>query len=68
MIITVPSPLVDYIIHFLKLIKVVDGMSEEQHYGLLPKETIPVFEKAGFRLVVKRKFEFGLNNVFVFEK
>jgi 2-polyprenyl-3-methyl-5-hydroxy-6-metoxy-1,4-benzoquinol methylase len=67
-IITVPSPLVDHIINFLKFLKIVDAMSIEEHHGFSPKQVIPLFEKAGFKLLFHKKFELGLNNLFVFEK
>lgn len=68
MIITVPSPLVDHIIHLLRFLKIVDAMSIEQHHGFLPKQVVPLFQKAGFKLLLARKFELGLNNLFVFMK
>jgi 2-polyprenyl-3-methyl-5-hydroxy-6-metoxy-1,4-benzoquinol methylase len=67
-IITVPSPFVDYILHFLKFFRVIDAMNPEQHYGFRPKNTTSLFSENGFRLVLHTKFEFGLNNLFVFEK
>jgi 2-polyprenyl-3-methyl-5-hydroxy-6-metoxy-1,4-benzoquinol methylase len=67
-IITVPSPIVDYILHMLRFLRVIHGMSVEQHHGFKPGDTLPLFEQAGFNLVRHKTFEFGLNHLFVFEK
>jgi SAM-dependent methyltransferase len=68
LIITVPGPMVDRIIEALTTIRVLDGMSVEQHYGFDPKLTIPLFEDAGFTLTVSKKFQLGLNHLYVFAK
>jgi 2-polyprenyl-3-methyl-5-hydroxy-6-metoxy-1,4-benzoquinol methylase len=66
--ITVPSPLVDLILHILRFFRIIDAMSPEQHYGFKPKEVLPLFHRAGFKLLIHKKFELGLNHLFVFEK
>jgi len=67
-IITVPSPLVDYINHTIRFFGLMDAYSLEQHYGFKPKHTQGIFEKAGFEKVLHKRFELGLNNIFVFRK
>jgi predicted SAM-dependent methyltransferase len=67
-IITVPSPKVDLILSGLKIIRLVDGMSLEEHYGYNPRDTETIFDKDMFKLVHHSRFQLGLNNVFVFEK
>jgi 2-polyprenyl-3-methyl-5-hydroxy-6-metoxy-1,4-benzoquinol methylase len=67
-IITVPSPKVDKILRVLTQLKLTDGMSVEEHYGFKPVETIQIFAGEYFKLIHKEMFEFGLNNLFVFEK
>ncbi len=66
-IITVPSPRVDDILAILTRLKIVEGMSLEEHYGYDPNDTERIFS-TGFRLLHKSTFQLGLNNLFVFEK
>jgi 2-polyprenyl-3-methyl-5-hydroxy-6-metoxy-1,4-benzoquinol methylase len=68
LIITVPSPAVDKILDVLGALRLIHGMSLEQHYGFKPEETPSVFGSAGLTTTVQRRFQFGLNNLFVFTK
>ncbi len=68
LIITTPSPAVDKILELLARFKLIDGMSMEQHYGFDPKLVPTIFVNSGFFLVKKHKFQFGLNNLFIFQK
>jgi 2-polyprenyl-3-methyl-5-hydroxy-6-metoxy-1,4-benzoquinol methylase len=67
-VITVPSKWVDPILNLLIKMRVIDGMEVEQHHGYDTNLTIPLFEENGFELVRHRRFQFGLNNLFVFRK
>ena len=67
-VITVPSPRVDDLLHVLAKMRLVDGMSMHEHYGFKPWQTVDVFSEPDFRLIMHRKFQFGLNNLYVFAK
>jgi 2-polyprenyl-3-methyl-5-hydroxy-6-metoxy-1,4-benzoquinol methylase len=68
LVITVPSPRVDAVLALLRVMRLADGMSVEQHYGFDPNTTASLFEPHGFRVVERRRFQLGLNNLFVFQK
>jgi hypothetical protein len=65
---TVPSPKVDAILDVLMRLHILDGMEKglaEQHHGFDPPETTAAFQRAGFTLVRRERFQLGLNNLFV---
>ena len=67
-ILTVPSPFVDKILAVLLKLRLIDGMSFEEHHAL-PLEKIPgLFKKASFSLLKHSRFQLGLNNLYVFVK
>jgi 2-polyprenyl-3-methyl-5-hydroxy-6-metoxy-1,4-benzoquinol methylase len=68
LIITVPSAQVDYILAVLKFFRLIHGMALEEHHGYDVAETTRIFSATHFRLLHRRKFELGLNNLFVFER
>lgn len=65
---TVPSPRVDGLIQLGKRAGILDGMQEHEHYGFEPSHTVQLFVDRGFTLRRARRFQFGLNNLFVFDK
>lgn len=67
-IITVPSLKVDKILSILSALKLIDGMSLEEHHGYLPDDTVKIFNQPRFELVTRKTFQLGLNNLFVFKK
>lgn len=67
-ILTIPAPIVDHILEVLKFLRLIDGMEDGQHYGFDVGETAPLFIRHGFELHVHRRFQLGVNHVFVFRK
>jgi 2-polyprenyl-3-methyl-5-hydroxy-6-metoxy-1,4-benzoquinol methylase len=68
LVITVPSPFVDHILKVLKTLRLIDGMSLEEHHGYNVQQTSRIFSPPDFRLLVHRSFQLGLNHLFVFER
>ena len=66
LVITTPEAVVDHILDALTFLRLIDGMSLEEHYGFEPNETPGIFTAQGLTLVHATKFQLGLNNVFVF--
>jgi SAM-dependent methyltransferase len=72
-ILTVPSAAVDSIIKMLFSLRLIDGMTDstnliEEHHRYDPSETTTIFAENGLSLLRRTRFQFGLNNLFVFEK
>jgi 2-polyprenyl-3-methyl-5-hydroxy-6-metoxy-1,4-benzoquinol methylase len=67
-VLTVPSALVDPILDALVAVRLIDGMQHEEHHGFEPSDLAPLFRSVGFELAEHRRFQFGLNNVFVFRR
>jgi SAM-dependent methyltransferase len=68
LIMTVPSPRVDDIVHTLVRLGLADGMSLEEHHGFKPADTQPIFCGAGLELEHHEAFQLGLNHLFVFRR
>jgi 2-polyprenyl-3-methyl-5-hydroxy-6-metoxy-1,4-benzoquinol methylase len=67
-IITVPAAAVDRILAVLKALRVIHGMSLEEHHGYDVNTTGRIFAPPRFSLEVRRRFQLGLNNLFVFRR
>lgn len=67
-IITVPSPLVDHILHVATSLHLLDGMGVEEHHGFRPTELPGLLATDTLVLRHHSRFEMALNHLFVFEK
>ncbi|RAR75333.1 SAM-dependent methyltransferase [Flavobacterium aciduliphilum] len=67
-IITIPSKQVDYILAILLFFKLVKGMDLEHHQDFERSLIKTIFTAHDFKLMKEKKFEFGLNTLYVFEK
>src|SRR5207302_9201701 len=68
LVITVPAGFVDTIVHVLCALRLADGMSLDEHHGYDPRTTPQVFGRHGFVLERWRRFQLGLNHLFVLQK
>ena len=68
LVITVPSPQVDNLVKLFRRLRLADGMSLEEHHGFDPRATQNVFRPHGLTLEHSRRFQLGLNHLFVFRK
>jgi SAM-dependent methyltransferase len=68
LLVTVPSAWVDRILDVLEFARLVDGIAIEQHYGFDSRRTPAIFSAAGLTLVKWKRFQLGLNNLFVFRR
>lgn len=66
-VITVPSPRVDDILHVLIKLRLIAGIAVHQHFGFRPSQTVALFPPPRYRLIKQARFQAGLNNLFVFE-
>lgn len=64
-IITVPSPAVDTILHVAMRLRLLDGMETHQHHGFDPSQVPDLFGATGFSVEAAERFQLGLNNLFV---
>jgi SAM-dependent methyltransferase len=65
---TIPSPLVDRILHIGMALRLLDGMDAHQHHGLDPRGVPTFFTDAGFTVETHDRFQLGLNNLIVLRK
>ena len=68
LILTVPDKRADRILTILQKFGLVKGMQLHEHFGFDVSQIPALFARGGFELVVHKKFQLGLNNLFVFKK
>jgi 2-polyprenyl-3-methyl-5-hydroxy-6-metoxy-1,4-benzoquinol methylase len=67
-IITVPSKYVDYILNVLLFFKLIHGMDLIHHQDFERSIIKTIFTTNGYTLIKEKRFELGLNILYVFEK
>ena len=68
LICSIPAKQVDYILAILSKLRLIEGMSLEEHHGFDVQKTPVIAAKSGFQLIRHQRFQLGLNNLFVFGK
>jgi 2-polyprenyl-3-methyl-5-hydroxy-6-metoxy-1,4-benzoquinol methylase len=68
LLITVPSAQVDRLLDWLTRLHLIAGMSLHEHHGFDPAEVPRWFGCPELILLRTRRFQLGLNNLFVFRK
>lgn len=66
-IVTVPSPAADGILDVIQRIGLIDGMDLDAHSHLTVDCLVDSWSTCGLRCLRRSRFEFGLNNLVVFE-
>jgi 2-polyprenyl-3-methyl-5-hydroxy-6-metoxy-1,4-benzoquinol methylase len=67
LIITVPHPMVDRILEILIFLRFIKGQVTNEHHGFDPKDIVNYFGRT-LKLIEHKRFQLGMNNVFVFER
>jgi len=68
LILTVPAPAVDTILHVLMRLSLVEGIAAHQHHGFKVSNLDYIFTAPLWQRVKHRTFQLGLNHVYVFER
>ena len=68
LIVTVPAPAVDSILHILMRLHLVAGMEAHQHHGFQPKDLERIFSEPMWSTSLHRTFQLGLNHLYVFTR
>jgi 2-polyprenyl-3-methyl-5-hydroxy-6-metoxy-1,4-benzoquinol methylase len=68
LVMTVPEPVVDRIVHALARVGLVAGMALHEHHGFDARRTPDRFAGTALRLEHHERFELGVNNLFVFRR
>jgi SAM-dependent methyltransferase len=68
LILTVPAPAVDPILHMLMRLNLVDGMAAHQHHRFQLSNLDHIFMAPLWQQAKHRTFQLGLNHLYVFER
>lgn len=68
LVITVPAPTVDTILHVLMRLHLAGGMEAHQHYRFQPSNLDAIFTAPLWQRTKHRTFQLGLNHLYVFER
>jgi len=67
-VITVPAPAVDILLHVLMRLHLIAGIEAHQHHGFRPGDLDTIFTAPLWRRRKHRRFQLGLNHLYVFER
>lgn len=67
LVITVPSPTVDHLLHWGMRLHLLAGMDAHHHHGFTP-DAVPAIFGGELTLMHRSRFQLGLNNLFVFRR
>lgn len=68
LVMTVPSPQVDTILHVLIRLHLIEGMEAHQHHGFQPGDVDTIFTAPLWQKTKHRPFQLGLNHLYVFKR
>jgi len=68
LVMAVPEPRVDDLLHLLARVGLVAGMALHEHHGFETKRTGAIVGSGPFDLVRHERFQLGLNNLYVFRR
>lgn len=68
LVITVPTPAVDTILHVLIRLHLVTGIEAHQHHGFQLDDLDTIFTAPLWQRIKHRPFQLGLNHLYVFER
>jgi hypothetical protein len=68
LVLTVPAPAVDLLLHVLIRLRLISGIEAHQHHGFKPADLDTIFTAPLWRRRKHRRFQLGLNHLYVFER
>ena len=68
LVITVPAPAVDHMLHVLIRLRLIAGIEAHQHHGFQPADLETIFTAPHWQRRKHQRFQLGLNHLYVFER